>query len=233
MKVAKDKGVTWKEDSHTGINWMRASVAIQNFMKSGAGILEESKEGVKQPDKDGTIDPVIGRFRELQEKGITSIDDAIVLGRIVTDEINKGRQRLADALKDVSEKYDTSRTNVVNLDMLLSKVRVEYVDKIQELLRGTELSLFEALRSQDFLEKYKEELSSWTEKTETLSKELVSAKEVRSKLRDEKAKIQKELQGPYADCIQNINNVLYSSTKQNGLGIKTYQSDIFNKWLLS
>ena len=28
-----------------------------------------------------------------------------------------------------------------------------------------------------------------------------------------------------------IVNVLYSSTKQNGLGIKTYQSDIFNNWL--
>ena len=36
---------------------------------------------------------------------------------------------------------------------------------------------------------------------------------------------------PYADCIGNLSNVLYSSAKQNGLGIKTYQSDIFNNWL--
>ena len=36
---------------------------------------------------------------------------------------------------------------------------------------------------------------------------------------------------PYSDCVGNLNNVLYSSTKQNGLGIKTYQSDIFNNWL--
>ena len=36
---------------------------------------------------------------------------------------------------------------------------------------------------------------------------------------------------PYADCIGNVNNTLFSSTKQNGLGLKTYQSDIFNNWL--
>jgi len=35
IELAKKQGISWKEDKHPGINWMRASMSIQKHLKEG------------------------------------------------------------------------------------------------------------------------------------------------------------------------------------------------------
>lgn len=55
MQIAKASGVTWKESDNDGINWMRASLAIQKHHESGKTIsvsdLDDKKDDTKTDDK--------------------------------------------------------------------------------------------------------------------------------------------------------------------------------------
>ena len=55
MQIAKASGVTWKESDNDGINWMRASLAIQKHHESGKTISvsasDDKKDDTKTDDK--------------------------------------------------------------------------------------------------------------------------------------------------------------------------------------
>jgi len=55
MQMAKASGVTWKESDNDGINWMRASLAIQKHHESGktisASASDDKKDDTKTDDK--------------------------------------------------------------------------------------------------------------------------------------------------------------------------------------
>ena len=55
MQIAKASGVTWKESDNDGINWMRASLAIQKHHESGktisASASDDKKDDTKTDDK--------------------------------------------------------------------------------------------------------------------------------------------------------------------------------------
>lgn len=55
MQIAKASGVTWKESDNDGINWMRASLAIQKHQESGKTIStsasDDKKDDTKTDDK--------------------------------------------------------------------------------------------------------------------------------------------------------------------------------------
>lgn len=57
MDFAKKNGVQWAEHSHVGINWMRASIAIQKHIDSNGDVWKSFEDGsqTQQPDvqKDG------------------------------------------------------------------------------------------------------------------------------------------------------------------------------------
>ncbi len=48
IELAKKQGISWKEDAHPGINWMRASMAIQKHLKEG----NTFKESIDKPKID-------------------------------------------------------------------------------------------------------------------------------------------------------------------------------------
>lgn len=43
MAAAKEQGISWKENDHEGINWMRASMAIQKHMNEGGSTQSQDK----------------------------------------------------------------------------------------------------------------------------------------------------------------------------------------------
>lgn len=56
MAAAKEQGISWKENDHEGINWMRASMAIQKHMNEGGTqsqdkITDKATEQPKQENK--------------------------------------------------------------------------------------------------------------------------------------------------------------------------------------
>lgn len=57
MAAAKSAGITWKENDHDGINWMRASMAIQKYMSSSSSP-SSYKSGTL--GKDGSLTPKSG-----------------------------------------------------------------------------------------------------------------------------------------------------------------------------
>lgn len=49
MAAAKEQGISWKENDHEGINWMRASMAIQKHMNEGGST--QSQDKINDTDK--------------------------------------------------------------------------------------------------------------------------------------------------------------------------------------
>ena len=60
MDFAKKNGVQWAEHSHVGINWMRASIAIQKHIDSNSNTWKSFEDGsqVQQPDTQKDVNSV-------------------------------------------------------------------------------------------------------------------------------------------------------------------------------
>lgn len=55
MAAAKEQGISWKENDHEGINWMRASMAIQKHMNEGGSTQSQDKitdKATEQPKQE-------------------------------------------------------------------------------------------------------------------------------------------------------------------------------------
>lgn len=55
MAAAKEQGISWKENDHEGINWMRASMAIQKHMNEGGSAQSQDKitdKAIEQPKQE-------------------------------------------------------------------------------------------------------------------------------------------------------------------------------------
>ena len=55
MAAAKEQGISWKENDHEGINWMRASIAIQKHMDNGGSAQSQDKitdKATEQPKQE-------------------------------------------------------------------------------------------------------------------------------------------------------------------------------------
>lgn len=55
MAAAKEQGISWKENDHEGINWMRASMAIQKHMNEGGSAQSQGKmtdKATEQPKQE-------------------------------------------------------------------------------------------------------------------------------------------------------------------------------------
>ena len=83
MKMAESQGVTWKKNDHEGINWMRASMAIQNAMKDGkfkvdgdAQPTDDTAKNVPTDDSksNDTGTPKAGSSESIRKVKVTELD---------------------------------------------------------------------------------------------------------------------------------------------------------------
>lgn len=43
MKLAKEQGITWKENKHEGVNWMHARVALRQYLEQSENFIDDKK----------------------------------------------------------------------------------------------------------------------------------------------------------------------------------------------
>jgi hypothetical protein len=93
MAEFEKQGVTWKKNDHAGINWMRASMAIQKHLAGGSGTStgnsSKTSSGTQYKtgsvDKDGTLKPSGNNEIQDMVEELTDLPDMTYLTKVTND----------------------------------------------------------------------------------------------------------------------------------------------------
>lgn len=89
MAAAKEQGISWKENDHEGINWMRASMAIQKHMNEGGST--QSQDKINDTDKT-TEQP---KQENKQKSSVDNSKGKLQVGQTVyCDQIGNGKSKV-------------------------------------------------------------------------------------------------------------------------------------------
>lgn len=84
MTAAKEQGISWKENDHEGINWMRASMAIQKHMDNGGSAQSQDKitdKAAEQPKQENKQKSSVDNSKGKLQVGQTVYCDQIGNGK--------------------------------------------------------------------------------------------------------------------------------------------------------
>lgn len=84
MQIAKASGVTWKESDNDGINWMRASLAIQKHHESGKSISASSSDSKSDKNSDST-----SGIKQLKPANMSTRDEFDIYSKVRKGELPK------------------------------------------------------------------------------------------------------------------------------------------------
>ena len=166
MSFAKDNGISWKENSNPGINWMRASMAIQKYLEThnivgsnNKNVNQDSKQNI-QPKPDTLEVPIDATSRQKALIGmintITKKEDFDLFGSVgMIAEDDEAREFLEKKLKPAYDEWKNGhKPNSGNYGFLHSYASSFGKSASKELgnetLKGLNTSVTQALFSRMF-----------------------------------------------------------------------------------
>lgn len=158
MAEAKKAGVTWKESDKEGINWMRASMAIQKHISSdtsqpakaaqqpkatkaqpaSSSVKSEINELSSKHSKDKVIEAAksVGvSWNETNNKGINWMRCAMSLTKAIADD-SSIKDKLKSALEGKSSKSDTSTSATSDVAKKAKQFLDEAIQKFKGYTKG-------------------------------------------------------------------------------------------------
>lgn len=131
MSAAKAAGVTWKENANEGINWMRASMAIQKHL-SGSGTAETPSQTNSQADSSQNSKPA-----EKDNALATQSGSSIA----VNSQVQTNKTDTTDTTTDYAKELGVSASNIKTWDdNTLTTLRDTFNQSIVNLMQARDNS---------------------------------------------------------------------------------------------